>query len=169
MSLISKDSLIQACADAYKEGTGDESVKVGELASKIFAAISSGKGLPSGIAMGSFVPNEVGGSSMGDFTVEHGLGETPHMVMGFCPGQEAVTVILGFIKRNSVYQSTSYPPLSSIIAKTSSGGTFGFYESPSSIADNETTFTVPPAISGTVYPAVFRYVWVAVTKDFLSQ
>lgn len=167
MSLISKDSIIQACADAYKEGTGADSIKVGELASKILAAISSGGGLPLGIAMGSFTPQEVGGSGTGDFTIEHGLGETPHMVIGFCTQTESVSVVYAFIKRNPISDSSNYPTLSSIVVKPSNG-TWGFHESIPSIADDETTFTVPPAITGTVYPVVFKYVWVALTKEFLS-
>ena len=171
MSLISKDSIIQACADAYKEGTGADSVKVGELASKILSAISSGGGLPSGIAMGSFTPQEVGGSGTGDFTVEHGLGKTPHMVIGFYTGYESAHVVMGFVKRNPVYSSTSYPSISALIVKPSGGGTFGFYESTPSIADNETTFTVPPVAntSTMIYPTVMRYYWVAVTEEFLAQ
>ena len=49
MSLLTKDSVIQACADAYKMGVGVESVKAGELSTKIFEAITSGGGGASGI------------------------------------------------------------------------------------------------------------------------
>lgn len=86
MSLVSKDSIIKACADAYKEGAGGESVKVGELASSILAALTSGGSLPEGWATGELtLTNNINEESV---SVEHGLGTIPNYIIIWAENDE---------------------------------------------------------------------------------
>ena len=161
MSLVTKDSIIQDCANAYKEGTGVESIKVGELAVKIFEAITSEvEGHPSGITTGEFIPNEVGGTSSGNFAIEHNLNVKPNIILGWVNILEASSVVLAFLNYNPVGTTT---PISMVFYL--SDGKVVSEESNKTAEDDETYFFVPAAVSNTVYPAVLTYKWIAISKE----
>lgn len=72
MSFISKDALIQACADVYKTASGESSVKAGELATKLASLISNnetGAG-NHGIYVGYYTPT----TDTRTINVVHNLG-----------------------------------------------------------------------------------------------
>lgn len=167
MSLVSKDSIIKACADAYKEGAGVESVKVGELAAGILAAIGAGGGssLPDGWATGEFNTTEE--TLNGGFTIEHGLGKMPNVVIIYRDSMALeASAILGMIRFNfsEMYdEEIGYVPEYSIqrmfatsTTNTVQGGQGSTYE------DNRETFVVPTYSTGYIWRTSHTFKWIAI-------
>lgn len=171
MSLVSKDSIIKACADAYKAGTGSESVKVGELSEKILEAIlsgASGGGLPEGWATGEFTTTAE--TMFGGFNVEHGLGAIPHVVFVFKDSSVRVTNSI----RGSVRFQTDEDYDEEIGNYMATVRQRIFYDTAANFADiagsydyddTAETFCVSTGNSSTFYTPGQSYRWVAVRLE----
>ena len=168
MSLVSKDSIIKACADAYKEGAGVESVKVGELASSILEAITSGGSLPEGWATGTFNATEE--TMKGNFQIEHGLGVIPDVVIIFreTSGALASYAMRAVIRVNNGEEydeeygyypsSTSQRIFYDNATQTGIANAAGYGD----YDDNRETFLVPTGNANTLYVPAYTYRWIAI-------
>lgn len=172
MSLVSKDSIIKACADAFKEGTGAESVKVGELAAGILAAIGDGSGgLPSGWATGQF--NTTPATMYGEFEIDHGLGAVPNVVMIFCENKAlAGYVVKGVLRLNYLEEYVEeedlyYPAISSgRMIYCNSGGTNLMQAGDSGVGlDTDRTIHIPKGGANVMYLPAFTYRWLAIRLE----
>ena len=111
MSVMLKDDLIKACADAYRTASGTtESVKAGELAGLISALATSGGGDGvSNLYIGYYTPSE----DVSSIDVTHGLGTTDILLAAIFAesiGDVEVTSIIGGAQ---IMLKTDYPQRSS--------------------------------------------------------
>ena len=170
MSLVSKDSIIQACADAYKEGTGSESVKAGELASGILEALSSVR-LPSGWAMGQF--NTTDDTMSGGFSIEHGLGAIPDVVIIFRENPALVGQSIRCVIRSNYGESLDedlgayFPELSIQRCFYDNSAGTGFTQNAGTYPyeDTQEFFVVPGVGTIAYYLPALTYRWIAVKLE----
>lgn len=154
MSLVSKDSVIKNCADAYRQGTGSsELVKVGELPDLILEAISS-NAVPAGVEIGEFTP--VGGT--GDFTVAHNLGVKPKYVFGWIADNynNANYICLSFSKANISEQGVNE------VTYLNSSGILASETTNASVEDDANRFCVPKMPNSAGMIPLYRYKYIAI-------
>lgn len=154
MSLVSKDSVIKNCADAYRQGIGSsELVKVGELPNLILEAISS-NAVPAGVEIGEFTP--VGGT--GDFTVAHNLGVKPKYVFGWIVNNYDNTnyICLSFSKANISEQGINE------VTYLNSSGILASETTNASVEDDANLFCVPKMPTGAGMIPLYRYKYIAI-------
>ncbi len=113
MSMLLKDGLIKACADAYRAASGTtDGVKAGELAGLIAALTTGGEG-SSDIYIGTYTPSE----DVSNIEVEHGFGSSDILAaVIFVENIDAEnppaskTLCTGMFKTSyTYYASSSYP------------------------------------------------------------
>ena len=168
MSLVSKDSIIKACADAYKEGAGVESVKVGELASSILAALTSGGSLPEGWATGTF--NATVETMKGNFQIEHGLEAVPDVVIIFCENNVLASyAVKGVFRLNGSAELDEesglyYPAVSSgrMFYCNSAGTNIAQLSDNGAGEDTNKTIYIPYGNNYTLYVPAYTYRWIAI-------